>query len=177
MNLIEALSDLTRAEGPHLIAIDGPAGAGKTTLADEVKRSLAGSVAIIHLDDIYDGWDNALGQSLTENLSRIVENHFLQKKFDLNIYDWSSASFASVRAIDPVEILIVEGVGSVQEVVRTKALATIWVEIDPVIGLERVLARDGEEIRSEMLAWQAAQEDHFAFTKAADLADFVITSG
>jgi len=32
MNLTEALTDLLTSPGPHLIAIDGPAGSGKSTL-------------------------------------------------------------------------------------------------------------------------------------------------
>lgn len=177
MNLIEALSDLTRSVGPHIIAIDGPAGAGKTTLADEIKRSLPGRISIIHLDDIYDGWLNALGPSLTERLSRIVEGHFSQEKFEVDIYDWSQARYSSRRTMEPVEILILDGVGSAQPVVREKSIATIWINIDSEIGIERVLIRDGDGIRDEMKAWQIAQEDHFAISKAADLADFVITSG
>ena len=46
-----------------LLAIDGPAGAGKTTLAAQLEKefSATGSVRVVHLDDLYSGWTTALG--------------------------------------------------------------------------------------------------------------------
>ena len=59
-----------------LIAIDGRAGAGKTTLAarffDEL--SVDKTVAVIHMDDLYDGWENALDERLTQSLESIVKS-------------------------------------------------------------------------------------------------------
>ena len=64
MHLTEALNDLLASAGPHLIAIDGPAGSGKSTLAKNLYMyfSTSREVNLLGLDDIYDGWDNALGQ-------------------------------------------------------------------------------------------------------------------
>ena len=39
----------------RLICVDGPAGSGKTTLAEEV-ASLSGA-PVIHMDDLFEGWD------------------------------------------------------------------------------------------------------------------------
>ncbi|HET7069701.1 MAG TPA: 4-amino-4-deoxy-L-arabinose transferase, partial [Nocardioides sp.] len=44
----------TLGEG-RLLCVDGPAGSGKTTLAAEV-ASLAGGAAVIHMDDLFEGW-------------------------------------------------------------------------------------------------------------------------
>jgi pantothenate kinase-related protein Tda10 len=43
----------------RLLCIDGPAGSGKTTLAGEVAAEAMAemSVAVVHLDDVYPGWD------------------------------------------------------------------------------------------------------------------------
>ena len=51
-----------------LLAIDGPAGAGKTTLAAQLDKEFAatGTVRVVHLDDLYSGWTTALGNDLTE---------------------------------------------------------------------------------------------------------------
>ena len=60
-----------------IITIDGVAGAGKTTLAsymaDEYKDRA--SVYIIHLDDLYDGWVDPLGESLSAKLKAIAQSH------------------------------------------------------------------------------------------------------
>ena len=51
--------------GPvRLVAIDGPAGSGKTTLAGALSDELVGrgaKAAVLHLDDLYDGWTGLEG--------------------------------------------------------------------------------------------------------------------
>ena len=63
-------------------------------------------------------------------------------------------AFDSQREILPCDLIIIEGVGSAQAIVRKFASATIWLEIDPAIGLQRVLDRDGAELSEEMKQWQ-----------------------
>jgi uridine kinase len=60
-----------------LLAIDGPAGAGKTTLAAklEAEFSAHSTVRTIHMDDLYEGWDGALGSALTQTLEEITSAH------------------------------------------------------------------------------------------------------
>ena len=51
MELIAALTDLCKEKSRPIIAIDGPAGAGKTTLASEIFLALSSkiSVEVIHM--------------------------------------------------------------------------------------------------------------------------------
>ena len=54
----------------RIVAIDGPAGAGKTTLANRLKENIQdSSIEIIHMDDLYDGWQN----SLTPALGKVLD--------------------------------------------------------------------------------------------------------
>jgi len=54
MDLISALLDLCSASERPIIAIDGPAGAGKTTLAQVIKLALADryEVNVLHMDSL-----------------------------------------------------------------------------------------------------------------------------
>jgi uridine kinase len=178
MNLTAALTDLLAADGAHLIAIDGPAGSGKSTLAKELYLffSTSREVNLLGLDDIYDGWDNALGPKLTSDLSAIAKAHVEHRSISVPIYDWHTSSFNEEREIKSKEILIIEGVGSAQEVVRESHAITIWMDIDPQRGVQRVLERDGHHIGEEMKAWQEKQSQHFAQSGARDNADFIITT-
>jgi uridine kinase len=178
MHLTEALSDLLSSDGPHLIAIDGPAGGGKSTLAKNLFLyfSVTRDVNLLGLDDIYDGWANALGDKLTEDLHRIAKAHKSGQSVSVDIYDWVNSRYGHKREIDPKEILIIEGVGSAQAVMRAHDAITIWMDIDPLLGMERVLNRDGHHISEEMKAWQELQSKLFAQSAAKENADFVITT-
>ena len=153
-----------------LIAIDGRAGAGKTTLAAVLfaELKLKHSVDVIHMDDLYDGWDNALGVKLTQTLEIIVKAHQLNKTFEIDIYNWGSMKFDSTQKIEPVEILILEGVGAGQKVVRQAGATLYWLDIDPEVGLARVLKRDGNQIAEQMKQWQIDQELHFMSDKTRE---------
>ncbi|CAN2205436.1 udk, uridine kinase [Candidatus Nanopelagicaceae bacterium] len=178
MNLTEALTDLLASPGPHLIAIDGPAGSGKSTLAKDLYLyySATRDVNLLGLDDIYDGWDNALGQKLTNDLEKMAQAHANKTSFSVPIYNWATSSYGEVRVVEAREILIIEGVGSAQEIIRSHKAITIWMDIDPEHGVQRVLERDGHHIAEQMKAWQIMQSQHFAESGARDNADFIITA-
>ncbi len=166
--------------GTRLILIDGPAGSGKTTLANRVAVALGGApsagsgastldralapdarVQILHADDMYEGWtgldslsDVLMDQVLTP-LSQGTAGRF-------HMWDWHQQ--ARTHAIDvPLrEILIVEGVGVAMAPARSLATLTVWIEADAQERLRRGLARDGEQLRSEWLAWQRREQEEFA---------------
>jgi uridine kinase len=161
-----------------LIAIDGRAGAGKTTLAASFFEELSAdkTVAVIHMDDLYDGWENALSERLTQTLESIVKSHQSKVAFEIDIFNWQSMSFDSKRVIHPVDILILEGVGAGQKVVRDAGATLYWLDIDAEVGIQRVLNRDGNQIASQMKQWQIAQEIHFLRDKTRENAEHIQSS-
>ena len=161
-----------------LIAIDGRAGAGKTTLAASFFEELSAdkAVAVIHMDDLYDGWENALSERLTQTLESIVKSHQKKVAFQIDIFNWQSMSFDSKRVIHPVDVLILEGVGAGQKVVRDAGATLYWLDIDAEVGIQRVLNRDGNQIASQMKQWQIAQEIHFLRDKTRENAEHIQSS-
>lgn len=161
-----------------LIAIDGRAGAGKTTLAASFYEELSAdkTVAVIHMDDLYDGWENALSERLTQTLESIVKSHQSKVAFEIDIFNWQSMSFDSKRVIHPVDVLILEGVGAGQKVVRDAGATLYWLDIDAEVGIQRVLNRDGNQIASQMKQWQIAQEIHFLRDKTRENAEHIQSS-
>ena len=161
-----------------LIAIDGRAGAGKTTLATRFfdELSLDKTVEVIHMDDLYNGWEKALGEGLTKTLETIVKSHHNKAALEIDIYNWQSMSFDSKRMINPVDILILEGVGAGQKVVRNAGATLYWLDIDADVGIQRVLNRDGIQIASQMKQWQIVQEIHFMRDKTRENAEHIQSS-
>ena len=182
MNLIAALEDLLSGSSScgttHLIAIDGRAGAGKTTLAHELflALSLTRNVTVIHLDEVYAGWEDALGEALTKTFTELLESLKQDQKYSLPIYNWNIMAFDSRREISPCDLIIIEGVGSAQSIVRECASATIWLDIDPALGLQRVLQRDGVEISEQMNQWQLDEAQLFQRDQTQKKADFILST-
>ena len=182
MNLVAAIEDLLtgtpRCGGTHIIAIDGGAGGGKTTLANELALALSPrrKVEVVHLDEIYAGWELALSQTLTASLSQILESISVGESISVAVYNWALQQFDSTREISPCDLLIIEGVGSAQRVVRDLATASIWIDIDQETGLERVLGRDGFAIADQMNLWQEREERHFASEATRENADFILST-
>lgn len=172
--ILKALSTL--AGQKLLITIDGVAGCGKTTLASECEEILQGrgfSVTTIHMDDLYDGWNNALTQRLSQALVEIVDG-FKTGEFAFSSYDWFANIFNERRTFASPDILILEGVGSGQKVIRDDVTLSIWIDMDPQIARERVVTRDGERVRPYMDQWLINQQTHFQAEGTQGAADYCI---
>jgi uridine kinase len=161
-----------------LIAIDGRAGAGKTTLAAHFFKELSAdkTVEVIHMDDLYDGWESALDERLTQALESIVNAHKNGVSIEIDIFNWQSMFFDSKKMINPVDILILEGVGAGQKVVRNAGATLYWLDIDAEVGIQRVLNRDGNQIAPQMKQWLIAQEIHFMRDKTRENAEHIQSS-
>ena len=161
-----------------LYAIDGPAGAGKTTYAAQLEAELSvnATVKTIHMDDLYNGWDNALSNALSEILDRISTAHLAGRECVIKKFNWSTMQFDSEEIITPTDVLIIEGVGAAQQIVRESGAITYWLDIEAEIGLQRVLARDGAHIEVQMRQWQIDQDKHFARDETHENCEFNLTS-
>lgn len=179
MQINEALRDLfNKASKPLVIGIDGPAGSGKSTLAGEISRAFAGSysISVIHLDEIYEGWDKALSHELFEKLDSLIASQRAGQIVELPIFDWELNAFANTRQFKATELLIIEGVGSCNQSIRSKFTTSIWLDIDQATGLTRVLERDGEQIRGEMTRWQEMESSYFANDLTRESAEFILST-
>ncbi|MEY3127927.1 MAG: hypothetical protein RIS06_483 [Actinomycetota bacterium] len=146
---------------PILIAIDGPAGSGKTSLANQLASNLK-SATTIHMDDLYNGWEDALTATLTRHLEEWVLDPLTQhQSVKYQKFDWINSEYGPTVEVRDVELLILEGVGAAQARIRQQADLTIWIEVGAQIGLARVLNRDGAQILPYMLKWQERESAHF----------------
>lgn len=176
MDLTAALLDLCKESKKSIIAIDGPAGAGKTTLASNLSASIPARTLIIHMDDLYNGWERALSSDLSESLISIADAYISQREITYASYDWANSKFSEPISHPSPDLLILEGVGSGQRAIREKLGALIWLEIPVHQGVERVLARDGESFRENIEKWVIQQEQHFTVEDTKKAADFILTT-
>ena len=156
----------------RIIAIDGPAGAGKSTLAHRIVGAFPSSnVAVIHMDDLYAGWEDALTPTLTKTLELNIAGPASQgKSFHYRKYDWIAKRFGNFIRMELPDLLILEGVGAGQKNIRKYLDQLIWIDIEAEVGLSRVLQRDGDYIENEMRVWQMRESEHFRSDNTRDCA-------
>jgi uridine kinase len=166
------LSNLEHLKNGDLIAIDGPAGSGKSTLAKSLLRDIPNSI-IIAVDDLYDGWADAFSPRLTARvIEQVLEPISKNQDFRYDIYDWHKAKFVKSKVISRDQVYILEGVCAGHQQFRGFIDVLIWLDVSDEIGLARVLDRDGDLIRDQMISFQAAQRSHFAQDLTQDAADY-----
>ena len=148
-----------------IIAIDGPAGSGKTTLSLAVENSLTSqnrSSTTVHMDDLYDGWESALASGLTDRLKRLIASHHQGLALEIPQFNWSENRFDEPLLREPSDCLILEGVGSGQRAVRDHKPFLIWIESESITGLSRVLEREPYLSEDVMRRWQIQEANHFS---------------
>lgn len=162
MNLLNDIGERVATATRALVCIDGPAGAGKTTLSDALEATLQ-DVAVVHMDALYDGWHNALSDDLSRRLVTEVRDPFISgAPVRFRRYDWYKGDFADLLDLGTPRLLIVEGVGSAQLAMRIHATVSVFIDVEPAVGRHRVIERDGELSSAHIDAWQAAEGRHFA---------------
>jgi uridine kinase len=176
LSLPEIISQIKSGERRNkrcrIIAIDGPAGAGKSTLASRIAMSMRETnIEIVHMDDLYSGWEDALTNTLTKTLEfNIAQPASQGKPFEYRKYNWLTKQFGEFLRIIPQDLLILEGVGAGQKSIRKYLDQLIWIDIEPEIGLNRVLQRDGDYLEAEMRVWQMRESEHFERDNTRDCA-------
>lgn len=159
----------------RLICVDGPAGSGKTTLAAALAR-LEPRSRVIHMDDLYDGWDGL--PRLTDQLEPLLRPLAIGAAGSYRRYDWVAGRYAETVTVEPVPLLVLEGVGSGSRphADLTTVLAWVWAPTD--LRLRRGLERDGSALAGRWRQWMLDEDALFVRERTPARADlFVDGSG
>lgn len=150
-----ARASAARCGTTRVIAIDGPAGAGKTTLAGRLAAALGGA-QVLHADDMYEGWSGLA--TLSEVLvGEVLEPLARFGRASFRRWDWVAGARAETIEVPAAPFLVIEGVGTAQRAARLFVSLVIYVDAPWAVRLERGIARDGETMRAEWERWQAAE--------------------
>jgi uridine kinase len=158
----------------RMVAVDGPAGSGKTTFAARLAgalREAGAGVAVVHTDDLLEGWADMvsfwprLRQWVLEPLARGEPARFRR-------YDWVRGRFEDDWQDLPVpDVLVVEGVTSARAEAAPLLTLAVFVAAEADLRLARGLERDGEALRDEWLRWMEGESRHFAEDGTRERAD------
>lgn len=156
-NLAQAIRDrAARAGATRVVAVDGPAGSGKSVFAERLGTLL--SATVVCLDDLTPAWSGpdkeaaVLVESVLTPLATGGEARYRR-------FDWVRNEYAEWRTIPADPALVIEGVGAGSRIVRPFLSLLIWVEAPTALRLRRGLERDGEDYRPQWERWRE-REDH-----------------
>lgn len=172
--LEQVLSRPPTLDHGRLVCLDGPAGSGKSTLAAHLRRAArsAGlSVSLVHLDNLYAGWDglDSVGSAVHRLLLPLADG----SPGRYRRYDWTSGAFAEERTVHPCDLLVVEGVGAGHPAYDDLVTLLVWAWAPGPLRLERSVSRDGEASRANLVRWQASEDALHARERTRERADLV----
>lgn len=160
--------------GPgRLVCVDGPAGSGKTTLAAAV-AALAPEAVVVHTDELLEGWSGLPG--LAASIEALLRPLAEGRRGRWRRWDWHASGWAETHEVEPGGLLVLEGAGSWAPAYAALVGCLAWVEADPHTRLDRGIARDGEQMRADLLQWRRDEDELHARLGTRDHADLVLTT-
>lgn len=180
MDAADRILDLALSRPPtlgagRLLRIDGPSGSGKTTLARAVARLAAArgvTRKVVHLDEMYDGWSGL--PRIGTQLASLLEPLARGEAGGYGHYDWRALRYTRTVVVEPVPLLVLEGVGSGLAAHDAVSTVLVWVEAPAALRRTRALARDGEEFAPRWDAWAVGEAEHEARERTRERADLVV---
>ena len=183
MNAFELLcmriDALLRRKTGVLIAIDGPAASGKTTLAERLASRYG--AAVLHMDDYFLQPHQRTPERYAEPGGNVDRERFLSEAllplsrgeaYTQRRFDCGSMTLLEGETVQPAALTIVEGSYSLHPVLAPYYDLRVLLDISPEKQSARILARGGEEKHRQFMArWVPLENRYFAYTKIEERCD------
>ncbi len=155
--------------------IDGPAGAGKSTLADLIVARWPGEghPTLVRMDDLYPGWGGLLEGSADLG-SELLAPRQAGASGRWQRYDWTLGRLHEWTVVDGSRPLVVEGCGTLSRANAPLAHLRIWLTADDAVRKDRALRRDKGGFDAHWDHWQDQFDDYLARETPIAQADVVL---
>lgn len=168
--IIEKARALLAAKGSAVIALDGRAAAGKTTLAAALAERL--NADVIHMDDFFlppelrtpERLSQPGGNVHYERFSAEVAEGILGgKPFEYSVFDCSVMRISGKKIAAPEGVTIVEGAYALHPQIPDIYDVRVFVTAPLEVRLERILRRNGsEKLEVFRRKWIPLEEAYFS---------------
>ena len=180
--ILEAAKDYACIDKPCVIAVDGRAASGKTTLAESLKTVL--SAEVVHTDDFFLPADLRTEERLSEVGGNIHYERFLEEvipyiskneAFSYRVFDCGNMDFCGTREIAKSRFRIVEGTYSRHPSFSNYADITVFCDVAPKEQTDRILRRNGEAMLERFRStWIPMEEEYFKHCSIEEKSDITL---
>jgi len=180
--ILKKASELNSHDGISIIAIDGRAASGKTTMAEQLEFILDADV--IHMDDFFLPVNLRSDMRLSEPGGNVHYERFSEEvlpyisnseSFAYRIFDCGIMDYKGERIIKSKKWRIVEGAYSLHPFFGRYADLKVFSDIEPDEQINRILKRNGEKMAEIFRArWIPLEEQYFSECRVPARADIVV---
>jgi uridine kinase len=179
--LLELLSSLPKTDKVCVIAIDGRAASGKTTLAAHLAAILG--AGIVHMDDFFLPAQLRTKERLSSPGGNVHYERFAAEilpclsssgAFSYGIFDCAKMALGGERAVAASRYRVVEGAYACHPAFGNYMDIRVFSNIDTEEQIKRIRARNGEAAKVFASRWIPMEEKYFAAFGIKEKADFVL---
>ena len=167
--VLELVAAASSTRGLTLVGIGGHGGAGKSTLAARIPGA-----QVVGTDEFWDGE----GFDLDRLRREVFEPLLAGRTARFASWDWDGRSPGGERSVEPVGVVVVEGVCALHRMFRDDYDVRVWVDAAYETRLERGVARDGEAARATWIErWMPMEDRYVARDDPVSCAHLVVDGG
>ena len=178
MSRIKALLD---EQGCVLVAIDGGAASGKSTLAEALRGRL--DAAVIHMDDFFLPPELRTAERLSQPGGNVHRERFLEEVLrplaageavTFRPFDCGEMDFSAPVTVPPRAVTLIEGAYSHHPDLWDSYDLRVFLEVSPALQRTRIEARNGEMASRFFEEWVPMEQRYFEWFGIREKADMVV---
>lgn len=178
-NLIKKIKRLTNEKDRIIIGIDGPAAAGKSTLAYKLQEEFNGTV--FHMDDYFLTDDLRTEERLNtpggnvdyERMHKEIFLHLSEDKITYNKYNCRTKHFEE-ESETLQNVIIIEGVYSHRPELKHYYDVSVFLDIEEEEQLKRLEKRNAMLVNRFKSEWLPMENKYFEVYNVKKIADYLL---
>jgi uridine kinase len=181
--LLQALDSKLSAGETVTLAIDGPSGSGKSSMASWLKK-VYGDCEVFHMDDFFLPPEKKTPKRLNTPGGNVDWERFLEevlvpikagKPFSYRPYDCGECALGDAVTAAPRRLNLVEGVYSLHPALREAYDLKLFLSIDRQEQLRRILKRSGPAMQRRFIQeWIPLEDLYFQAMYIKDISDLIL---